>query len=376
MQNWYNIFPKNTGLSVYIWIIFCLLPFYFIFRLSSALEIIFGIVMILVFFLSYRLSFISKGRLVYFWVSIEMAISIGMTLFYGYVYFALFLAFFIGNIQSKIGFVTMYIIHLLTTISAVCFSFFSQTELFFAQFPFIIISVIGVILLPITSYHRNKREKLEGQLEDANKRISELMVAEERQRIARDLHDTLGQKLSLIGLKSDLARKLVQINPDSAKAEMSDINQTARTALKEVREMVSDMRGAKLKDEIVYIQQILKAANMEFLFEGNAALKNTPLLIENVVTMCLKEAVTNVIKHSQATTCKVVIKELDEELQIIVKDNGIGFPSRDDDFRGNGLRGIRERLEFVNGSLNIEESDGVTVDIRVPNVIKQTTRRD
>ncbi|KHF40583.1 sensor histidine kinase [Halalkalibacter okhensis] len=376
MQNWYNIFPKNTGLSVYIWIIFCLLPFYFIFRLSSALEITFGIIMILLFFLSYRLSFISNGRLVYLWVSVEMAISIGMTLFYGYVYFALFLAFFIGNIQSKIGFLLMYVIHLITTIIAVCYSFIAQTELFFAQFPFIIISVIGVILLPITSYYRNKREKLEGQLEDANKKISELMVAEERQRIARDLHDTLGQKLSLIGLKSDLARKLVGINPEAAKAEMSDINQTARTALKEVREMVSDMRGAKLKDELVYVEQILKAAHMEFIFEGNATLTNTPLLIENVVSMCLKEAVTNVIKHSQATTCKLVIKELDEELQIIVQDNGVGFSRRDDDFDGNGLRGIRERLEFVNGSLTIQESEGITIDIRVPNVIKQASRRD
>ncbi|WP_368505762.1 sensor histidine kinase [Alkalihalophilus sp. As8PL] len=373
MQSWYNIFPKNTGLSVYVWIIFCLLPFYFIFRSSSAIEIIFGIIMILLFFVSYRLSFISKGGLVYLWVGIEMAISIGMSLFYGYVYFALFLAFFIGNIKSKVGFFTLYVTHLLTTIIAASLSFFTQNELFFAQFPFIIISIIGVILLPINSYNRNKREKLEGQLEDANKRISQLIVIEERQRIARDLHDTLGQKLSLIGLKSDLAKKLIEINPENAKVELSDINQTARTALKEVREMVSDMRGAKLEDEIIHMQQILKAAQMEFILEGNAKLSNTPLLVENVVSMCLKEAVTNVIKHSQATSCKLVIQELDEELQIIVQDNGIGISEDEGSTEGNGLRGIRERLEFVNGSVDISASDGTTLDIRVPNIIQQRT---
>ncbi|MDV2886696.1 sensor histidine kinase [Alkalihalophilus pseudofirmus] len=376
MQNWYNIFPKNTGLSVYVWIIFCLLPFYFIFRSSSLWEIIFGILMIVLFFVSYRLSFITKGGLVYLWVSIEMAISIGMTLFYGYVYFAIFLAFFIGNIQSKGGFITLYVVHLVTTIIAVILSFFTQQELFLAQFPFIIISVIGVILLPFNTYNRNKREKLEGQLEDANKRISQLIVMEERQRIARDLHDTLGQKLSLIGLKSDLARKLIDINPESAKVEISDINQTARTALKEVREMVSDMRGTKLEDEIVHLEQILKAAEMEFIFEGNAKLSNTPLLVENVVTMCLKEAVTNVIKHSEATSCKVVIKELPEELQITVQDNGIGINDKEESNDGTGLLGIRERLEFVNGSLEITAVDGTTLDIRVPNVIKQSIRGD
>ena len=78
--------------------------------------------------------------------------------------------------------------------------FFTQNELFLSQFPFLIIGVIGVILLPLNSYNRIKQEKLEGQLEDANKRISQLIVVQERQRIARDLHDTLGQKLSLIGL--------------------------------------------------------------------------------------------------------------------------------------------------------------------------------
>ncbi|MDT8863010.1 sensor histidine kinase [Alkalihalobacillus sp. MEB130] len=373
MQNWYNIFPKNTGLSIYIWIIFCLLPFYFIFRLSTALETIFGFIMILIFFLAYRLSFIKDGWLVYLWVSLKMTISIGMTLFYGYVYFALFLAFFIGNIQSKIGFIVLYIVHLITTIMAVCFSFFTQNDLFFAQFPFIIISVIGVILLPITTYHRNKREKLEGQLEDANKKISELMVIEERQRIARDLHDTLGQKLSLIGLKSDLARKLIEINPESAKVELLDINQTARTALKEVREMVSDMRGAKLEDELIHIEQILKAAKIDLEIEGSAMLSNTPLLVENVISMCLKEAITNVVKHSKATSCKVFIQESSDELQLLVQDNGIGSDDTGS-FHGNGIRGMRERLEFVNGSLDILFSEGTTLDIRVQKIIKQTSR--
>ncbi|MCF6409727.1 sensor histidine kinase [Pseudalkalibacillus salsuginis] len=372
MQNWFHIIPKNKGLSSYIWIIFCILPFYFIFRSSSTLEIIFGILMFLLFFASYRLSFLSKGWPVYVWVSIEMAISIVMTLLFGYVYFALFLAFFIGNIQNKIGFITLYVVHLVSTIATISIVFFKQSEMMLSQFPFIIISLIGVILLPLTMYNRIKHEKLEGQLEDANERISRLMIIEERQRIARDLHDTLGQKLSLIGLKSDLAGKLMYINRDAAKIEINDIHQTARTALKEVREMVSDMRGVKLKDEIAHIKQMLEAANIEFIMEGDPESIMTPLFVENVLSMCFKESVTNVVKHSQASSCSVAIEQSPNEVVIKIHDNGIGIPAQEDSFTGHGLQGMRERLEFVNGSLEIESSNGTVLTIRVPNVIQQT----
>ncbi|WP_099160076.1 sensor histidine kinase [Virgibacillus ndiopensis] len=372
MQNWYHIIPKNTGLSAYAWIIFCILPFYFVFRSSTTLGIIFGIVMILLFFTAYRVSFISNGWTVYLSVGIEMAISIVMTMFLGYVYFSLFLAFYIGNIQHKAGFITLYTIHLVTTIGAVSIGFFTQTEMFQSQLPYIIISVLGVILLPFTIYSRIKREKLQDQLKDANEKISQLVVLEERQRIARDLHDTLGQKLSLIGLKSDLASKLINVNPDSAKSEIDDIHQTARTALKEVREMVSNMKGAKLKDELVRIQQILKAAQIEFHVDGSAELSKTPLLVENVLSMCLKEAVTNVVKHSQASSCKISIIQSPNEVLIKVQDNGIGMIEKIDSFSEHGVQGMKERLDFVNGNLSLESSNGTTLTIQVPNVIQQT----
>ncbi|MEC5424010.1 sensor histidine kinase [Virgibacillus sp. C22-A2] len=372
MQNWYHIFPKNTGLSAYAWIIFCLLPFYFIIRSSSLIEVIIGVFMIALFFTTYRLSFIKKGWTVYVSVAIEMAISIGMTLYFGYVYFSLFLAFFIGNIQNKTGFITLYIVHLVTTIVAVVIGFFIQGQLFFSQIPFIIISIIGVILLPFNMYNRNKQELLEGQLEDANKKISQLVINEERQRIARDLHDTLGQKLSLIGLKSDLAGKLVYRDQEAAQKEIIDINQTARTALKEVREMVSDMKGAKLKDEIQRIQQVIEAAQMDFSVEGDLDLKHTTQLVENVLSMCLKESVTNIVKHSQATACHVRIEQSLSEVRIEVQDNGKGISQKNDAYKGHGLRGMEERLEFVNGRLDIESSNGTTLIISVPHIIQQT----
>lgn len=372
MQNWFHIFPKNTGLSLFAWIAFCVLPFYFIFRSNTMAEVVIGILMIMIFFTVYRVSFISKGWTVYVSVGIQIAINIGMTLYFGYVYFALFLTFFIGNIQNKAGFITLYIVHLVTTIAAVIAGFFIQNQIFYSQVPFIILSVIGVILIPVNLYNRNKQEKLEGQLEDANKKISRLTVMEERQRIARDLHDTLGQKLSLIGLKSDLAGKLVHRDPNLAKSEINDVNQTARTALKEVREMVSHMKNASLKDEIIRVEQVVKAAEMTFHLTGNPDLAGTPLLVENVLSMCLKEAVTNVVKHSQATSCTVQVEQFPSKILISILDDGIGSAQGTDFTAGHGIQGMKERLEFVNGGLSINTaSGGTTLRIQVPNVIQE-----
>ncbi|CAM5796581.1 MULTISPECIES: sensor histidine kinase [Brevibacillus] len=371
MQKWYQILHKNTGLSPYVWVVFYILPFYFIFRSSSTLEVVSGIVMILVFFVCYVFSFLSKGWLIYFWTSVQIIISITMTLLFGYVYFSLFLAFFIGNIQNKVGFYTLYSIHLVSTVVTINLGFIMKNAQMINQLPFVLVSMIAVILLPVTTYNRNKREKLEGQLEDANKRISELVKLEERQRIARDLHDTLGQKLSLIGLKCDLAGKLISKDPDRAKVEINEVRQTARIALKEVREMVTQMRGTRLEEEMFRIKQILEAAQIDFQLEGDPNLTKTSLMTETVLSMCIKEAATNVVKHSSASACSVVIEPSRTDLVVKVKDNGIGIADESACYRGNGLRGMRERLEFVNGSMEIVSDGGTTIVLRVPNVFKQ-----
>lgn len=221
-------------------------------------------------------------------------------------------------------------------------------------------------MLPFIMYNRNKREQLEQELADANLRISQLMVIEERERIARDLHDTLGQKLSLIGLKSDLAGKLLDKDPNRVKREIYDIHQTARTALKEVRDMVSMMKRIRLKEEVLRTQQMIESAEMEFKLIGNPELPSTPLFVEHVLSMCLKEAVTNVVKHSNATVCEVQIIHSPSEVSIHIRDNGVGIPDQLDSIKGHGLRGMRERLEFVNGNLAIDRTNGTNVKIWVP----------
>lgn len=242
-----------------------------------------------------------------------------------------------------------------------------KKEFFLTQIPFVVITLISAILLPFSVRSRKERERLEEKLEFANERIADLVKLEERQRIARDLHDTLGQKLSLIGLKSDLARKLIYKDPEQAARELKSVQQTARTSLNEVRKIVSSMKGIRLKDEIINIKQILEAADITFIYEVEKLPENISLLNENILSMCLKEAVTNVVKHSQAKTCRVDIQELWKEVVITVSDDGT-FQGRDTCFsKGHGLLGMRERLEFANGSLHIDTKNGTKLTMTIPN---------
>lgn len=298
------------------------------------------------------------------WVSFEMVLNIAMTLMFGYVYLSLFTAFFIGNIRNTVGFYIMYGLHIGFTVLSIVAGYFINLELFLSETPFIIITVIGVVLLPFTLYSKNKQENLVGQLETAKERIAELIIHEERQRIARDLHDTLGQKLSMIGLKSDLASRLVTKNPGQAIQEIRDIRHTASIALKEVRELVSHMRAVKLNEELIRVEQILKAAQIEYEIIGDSESLNIPVLAENVLSMCLKEAITNVVKHSGAKNCKIKIERNNNEVILTVLDNGKGLKQKLN--VGNGLKGMQERLEFINGSLTVESIKGVMLIIRVP----------
>ena len=365
MQSWYSIIPKSPWLSIYIWIIFCIMPFFFIMRSFSPFYIGIGIAMIILYLLCHKFSFQSKPGLVYMWISFQMVLNIAMTLMFGYIYLSLFTAFFIGNIRQNVGFYIMYGLHIGFTVLSIAAGYFIYLDLFLTQTPFIIIAVLGVVLLPFTLYTRNKQENLESELETAKDRISELIIHEERQRIARDLHDTLGQKLSMIGLKSDLAARLVEKNPQQAILEIKDIRQTASVALKEVRELVADMRAVRIEEELFRVEQILRAAEIDFKLVGNPKAIHMPVLSENVVSMCLKEAITNIVKHSKASTCIVTLEQNENELMLSVKDNGIGFEETVS-LVGSGLKGMQERVEFLNGTVEVKSEHGTEIIIHVP----------
>jgi len=208
------------------------------------------------------------------------------------------------------------------------------------------------------------------QLNDARKEIARLAVMTERLRIARDLHDLLGHNLSLIALKSELAKRLVNVAPERAIIEISDVENVARTTLQEVREAVSAFRQPTLKSELNAAQEILAAAGIAYHFDGNENLLDAlPTTIESVLSWTVREGVTNVIRHSRAHQCSIHVTRNADEISIEVIDDGIG-PSimNSSDNEGNGLRGLRERVETLGGRCEISpgEGGGFVLAVSVP----------
>lgn len=189
-----------------------------------------------------------------------------------------------------------------------------------------------------------------------------------RVRIARDLHDTLGHTLSLLTLKSQLVQRIIASAPERARKEAREMETTSRAALKQVRELVSDMKTATIAEELIHIQQILRAADITFEYMGGSDFSNIPPVTQNIVSMCIREAATNIVKHSRATHCTISISQTDDKMHYHQRRrNGDG--SAKTPF-GNGLRGMKERLALIDGALDVSTHDGTVLSIAVPNVKK------
>lgn len=210
------------------------------------------------------------------------------------------------------------------------------------------------------------------KLQGANDEISRLIKNEERQRIARDLHDTLGHTLSLITLKSELVERLIAENPDQASKEARAVQNISRSVLLKVRELISDMQSVDLGEECERAAQICESAGISFKLERNDELSGAPPIIRNILSMCLRECVTNVVKHSGASTCTIHLEEEPGKYILQVRDDGVGMAKENHDQFGSGLLGMKERLLLIEGKLEMAagQTRGTKITVIVPKVKK------
>jgi two-component system sensor histidine kinase DesK len=200
---------------------------------------------------------------------------------------------------------------------------------------------IGVLMTAFGRIARANRE-----LRAAREELALVAVSEERLRIARDLHDLLGHSLSVIALKSELARKLVERDPVRAAAELDDIQSVSRTALGEVREAVQGYRRLALAEALETSLAALAAAGIDCNFaDADVAL---PADVDAVLAWAVREGTTNVIRHSGALHCAIRIRADGDRAAVEIEDDGNAAVSAG---RGSGLNGLRERAQRVRGEL-------------------------
>ncbi|GHE51584.1 two-component sensor histidine kinase [Streptomyces spiralis] len=190
------------------------------------------------------------------------------------------------------------------------------------------------------------------ELRQARATVAHLAANEERLRLARDLHDLLGHSLSLITLKSELAGRMLPGRPDQAAQQVADIEQVSRQALVDVREAVTGYRRPRLAAELAGARVALTAAGVSAELPAEPDLTAVPEESESALAWALREAVTNVVRHSGARRCAVEVvrrQTLDgPTLELSVEDDGSGGSGEGP---GNGLTGLTERLEKAGGVL-------------------------
>ncbi|MFI5854443.1 sensor histidine kinase [Streptomyces parvulus] len=191
-------------------------------------------------------------------------------------------------------------------------------------------------------------------LREARATVARLAANEERLRLARDLHDLLGHSLSLITLKSELAGRMLPARPDEAARQVADIEKVSRQALVDVREAVTGYRRPRLAEEIAGARAALTAAGVSAELPAEPGPPGVPEESEAALAWALREAVTNVVRHSGARRCVVGLlhrRTLEGPvLELSVEDDGSGDPTAGHT-PGNGLDGLTERLEKAGGAL-------------------------
>jgi len=172
----------------------------------------------------------------------------------------------------------------------------------------------------------------------------EITLAAERDRVARDVHDVLGHSLTVVTVKAELAERLVDVDPDRARAELAEIQSLTRQSLAEIRATVAGLRVARLTDELEAASGALTDSGVECAVPGDPSLVDPRHRI--VLAWALREAVTNVVRHSDARTC--VVRFGADWLE--VTDDGRGMGGHKE---GSGLRGLRERVRGAGGTVEV-----------------------
>lgn len=357
-----RLYPEEDGFISFIWLIFILIPIISMFPYDSFDKVL-ALIVLGVFVVTYR-NCLFNGKWLPLWLGLMYAISLFYMVYFGYIYLFIYPAWMIGFIPMKKRIFVYYYLALLCTLTPLPFTLNKLPE-YMAQDMKITIFVYGLFICaaPFAGRSIRKQAELRKQAHQSTQRMEYVIKQEERYRIARDLHDTLGQSLSIMTIKTDLAGKLLDKDITLAKKELSEIAETSRGTLQTVREIVSSMRHVLIVEEMILIEKNLRTAKIILTTEGEELTGEIPSAIQNTVSLCLKECVTNVIRHSKASRCKIIISKHGDGYHFSVEDDGRGM---NQGVPGNGLAGLRERITSIGGQLKFTGKDGTKVTFSVP----------
>lgn len=214
-----------------------------------------------------------------------------------------------------------------------------------------LVGAIFPLISPLMAYFFAREIFANRTIRQTNRRLEAVVQRDERERIARDLHDNLGQSFSMITVKTELAKKLLTKAPERVEAELDDIQQTSRKDLQLVREIVNNLHQQSISELMVTQSKALSAANVALMTFGETEAEQWPTKIQGTISAVLQEALTNVVRHSHAGKVTVGFNHQKHEYEVTVQDDGDGVLFERPG--SNGVSGMNTRIMAVGGSFSI-----------------------
>jgi two-component system, NarL family, sensor histidine kinase DesK len=349
--------PKNRehGWAPYTWLVF--LAFFYIDPIANHLSwrsLLVANVEVACFLVLYFGIFWIRTPLKYAAVGCMVAMGFGLSSMNpGSVVFIIFAASFIPWVfcRAKQALIALSVLASLILIHA---------AMFHPPPGFWLTALVVTLGVGLSNTHFAEKNRADQKLRMAHEEIEHLAKVAERERIARDLHDVLGHTLTLIAVKSTLAGRLIEKDPAKAKSEIADIERVSRDAMAEIRNTLRGYSTYKLSEELQRATSVLKSAGVAVEAESAEVLL-TPAQ-ESVAALIMREAVTNVVRHAHARNCRLRLARNNGNCVLEVQDDGSGALNSE----GNGLRGMRERVEALGGTFTCKTSAGTSLKFEFP----------
>ena len=207
-------------------------------------------------------------------------------------------------------------------------------------------------------------EELKADHAKQNAQINLLLAENERHRIGRDLHDSLGHTFAMLSVKADLADQFLALGQvEKAQEQVQEIQAISQESMHQVREIVENLKQRTLTRELETVQQMLEVAQVKVEIQNELDTASISPILESALAMVSLELATNMIKHAKATEAHLSYHSTETGVEMVAEDNGIGFAKVSD----KGLHSIRERLELLGGELVISHRKNPTrIELTIP----------
>lgn len=229
---------------------------------------------------------------------------------------------------------------------------------------FVLIICLFIAIMTFSMVRNRMMEELKADHAKQNAQINLLLAENERHRIGRDLHDSLGHTFAMLSVKADLADQFLALGQvEKAQEQVQEIQAISQESMHQVREIVENLKQRTLARELETVQQMLEVAQVKVEIQNELDTASISPILESALAMVSLELATNMIKHAKATEAHLSYHSTETGVEIVAEDNGIGFAKVSD----KDLHSIRERLELLGGELVISHRKNPTrIELTIP----------